>query len=275
MGLVYQKKNTVNWVKYFKQRVRKNKNFIGLVMGPTGSGKTYSALSIAEQSDPNFNIKQVVFTGKELMALMNSEKLKKGSVIVFEEVGIELDASKWQSTANQMIKYLLETFRHRNFILLMTTPYMGYLAKGGRMLLHGVFETQSIDVNKKTCKLKPMLLQYNSRRDKTYWKYLRVKTEDGIKPLTRWNVPLPSPELIKKYEERKSEFTKQLYLRITKELNEQEGKKVEKYPMKCDKCGHTWESRNPSPPKCSKCSSTLTKRENALENGDLELKMPT
>jgi len=46
------------------------------------SGKSWSSLSVGEQADPEFNIDRVVFSGGELMRLINSGKLKK-EVLLF------------------------------------------------------------------------------------------------------------------------------------------------------------------------------------------------
>ena len=77
-----------HWVSYILQRIRNNKNFLGFLSGPTGSGKSYCCLRIAEEVDPDFTLERVVFNGIDLMNLVNSGKLKKGSVIIFEEAGV-------------------------------------------------------------------------------------------------------------------------------------------------------------------------------------------
>jgi ABC-type dipeptide/oligopeptide/nickel transport system ATPase component len=268
------------WVRYLHSRVRKNKNFVGVVQGPTGSGKSYSAISIAELVDPNFCADNIVFTGKELMRLIKSGKLKSGSAIVFEEVGIEMDSQKWQSLQNQMLKYLLETFRHRNFILIMTTPYLSYISKGSRLLIHGVFETISIDPKRQTCKVKPQILQFNTRYNKTYWKYLRVITKDGVKALQRWNIPKPSDELIKLYEQKKTHFTDKLFETISASLEQLEGgdDKANKRQASCEKCLYKWNTKRMEgpAPKCPRCQSGKTSlvinTADSLEKPGLQLK---
>jgi len=62
------------WVSYIKQRIRNNKNFIGIVSGSTGSGKSWSSLSIGEQADPKFDIDRVVFSGGETYQFWKTEK---------------------------------------------------------------------------------------------------------------------------------------------------------------------------------------------------------
>ncbi len=220
MGLVLQKDKEPSWVRYIKQRIRKNKNFLCFISGQTGSGKSYSSLRIAEMVDPNFNIERVVFSGTELMKLINSGTLKKGSAIVFEEAGIGLSNRNWQSTTNKMLNFLVQTFRHRNFILIFNSPYLDFVDAATRRLFHAEFRTMSIDFKEKKCKLKPQHIQYNSRLKKFYYKYLKVITPEGTIPVKRWNVSKPSKELLQDYEEKKTEFTDRLNAEIMKELED-------------------------------------------------------
>ena len=198
------------WITYIKQRIKKNKNFLGFISGPTGSSKSYSSLRICEELDPEFNIDNCVFGGLELMKLINSGKLKSGSAIVFEEVGVEMSSKNWQSTTNKMINYLIQTFRHRNFILIFNSPFMDFVDAGTRKLFHAEFKTMGIDYNKKEAKLKPVFLQYNSRLKKFYNHRLQVITPEGKVPVDVWRVSKPSEPLRILYEEKKLAYTNRL-----------------------------------------------------------------
>jgi len=251
------------WIAYLKQRLsgRKKKNFVGFIQGETGSGKSYSAISIGEMGDPNFTIDQCVFTISDLIELMESNKLRRGSFIILEEVGIEGDAHKWYSKTNMALKYILETFRHRGFVLIMTAPYVINLAKSARTLLHGIFQPMSIDYDKEVCYLKPFLLQYNPWYDKTYKKFLRVMAKKKYQPVKRWAIPMASKEIITQYEIKKREFTDELNRKIKESLKEVVKKK---YEAKCIKCDYEWKSGNKMIARCPKCNSAKTKR---VENG--------
>jgi len=207
-------------VKYVLNRIKKNKNFICSIIGPTGSGKSWTALSFAEFLDAEFDIDRVVFRARDLMELINSGKLKSGSVIVWDEAGIDLSNRNWQSVMNKVINYLLQTFRHKNFILIFTVPYLDFIDSASRKMFHAEFETAGINVSKKTCMIKPKLLQYNSGMQKTYKKYLKVRKQSkGIIKVRKWAVPKPSNYIIKEYEEKKLLFTKDLNEDIELSLN--------------------------------------------------------
>ena len=209
-----------SWVNYIKRRIKNNKNFIAIISGPTGSGKTWAALSIGEKLDENFNIVRVVFKGSALMKLVNSKELKSGAVILWDEAGIDLSSRAWQSIMNKMLNFLLQTFRHRNFILIMTAPYGDFVDIASRKLFHAEFETVTINKAKQTCTLKPKLLQYNPSNKKWYRKYLKVvKKGIGLIKIERWAIPKPSKELIDAYEKKKEIFTHSLNIDIERKLN--------------------------------------------------------
>ena len=222
--LVLQKQNEKFWISYIRQRIKKNKNFLGFISGQTGSGKSWSSLRIAEELDPEFKIDRCVFGGIELMNLINSGGLKRGNAIVFEEIGVEMNNRNWGSVVNKMLNYLLQTFRHRGFILIMNSPYMDFVDAGTRKLFHAELQTCGINFNKQQVRLKPQLLQYNSRMQKFYYKRLKVITPEGIIPVSFWNVSKPSDKLLEDYEQKKRQYTDNLNKRIYEELQNVQNK---------------------------------------------------
>lgn len=223
---LYGKPRQKHWISYIKQRISLNKNFLGFISGPTGSGKSWTSLSIALDLDPEFTLDRIVFSGLELMNLINSGELKRGSVVVFEEVGVALDAKSWQSQTNKMINYLMQTFRHRNFILIMNSPFMDFIDSGTRKLFHAELRTAGIDFKKKQVKLRPNLIQYNPRLKKFYYHRLRVITGQGRIPVDIWRVDKPPKDVIVEYEKRRQAFTDKLNREIQAELQSLEDKKV-------------------------------------------------
>ncbi len=224
-NIVLAKDQEKYWISYIKGRIKRNKNFLGFISGQTGSGKSWSSLRIAEELDPEFKIDRVVFSGLELMNLINKEgELNKGSVIVFEEVGVELSNRNWASVTNKMLNYLMQTFRHRCFILIMNSPFMDFVDASTRKLFHAELTTIGIDFNKKQTKLKPQLIQYNSRLQKFYYKRLKVITTEGILPVNIWRVNKPSDKLLADYEQKKRDYTDALNKKIMTELQKLETK---------------------------------------------------
>lgn len=209
------------FLQYITGRIKHNRNFIFGITGSVGSGKSYSAVRLGEVIDPNFDIRNVCFTDLEFMDLVDgvTKKLRKGSAIIFDEIQVTMGHLDYQSMRSKCLNYVLQTFRHRNFILGMTSPYFTFINASLRKLFHCRMETQKIDYEKKTVQIKPLLLQTNQDTGKIYKKYLRVWTPStGMQPLKRIHIGLPSPELLKAYEEKKDIFTKDLNRGIRRDL---------------------------------------------------------
>lgn len=221
------------WVSYIKGRVAKRKNFLALITGATGSGKSWAGLSICSMVDSSFCPERIVTSMKQLIKLINTKKLKKGSAILWDEAGIDIDAKTWQSLTNRLINSLLQTFRHQQLLLIFTAPFMDFIDAGTRKLFHAEFSTISIDYVKKTTKLRPQLIQYNGRFKKFYYKYLRVtKPPRGVVKINKWNVPKPYSWLIDEYEIIKTDFTTKLNISIEKQLDSiEKGKITERKPL--------------------------------------------
>jgi len=235
------------FVQYIQQRIKNNKNFLCAITGQTGSGKSWSALSLAPQIDPNFSIENVCFTATEFMHLVNgkSKKLQTGAVILWDEMQVTMSNLEFQSIQAKLINYVLQTFRHRNFVLIVTTPHFNFLNAGARRLFHCRTETISINRRLARCTLKPLMLQTNQNDGKVYQKYLRVKVKGRVKPLKRLRVLSPPKDLIVQYEAKKKAFTDKLNADISRDLEKLEGKKAESKTIDnlCKaKCLRAWSS---------------------------------
>ena len=211
--------NKSDWIKYINWRIKNNKNFLAFISGPTGSGKSTCGLTICEMIDPNFTIENVVFSALELMKLINTGKLKRGSAILFDEPQVTMSNRTWQSKINKVMNYLFTTFRHKGYVLIMASPYLDFIDAGTRKLFHAEFQTQGIDFDKQTVKLKPYCIQYNSRNKKFYYKYLRIRSLMGYAPIKAWYLGLPTKELLDEYEKHKTSFTTKLNNEIMEELD--------------------------------------------------------
>ena len=138
--------------------------------------------------------------------------LPKGTVLVWDEAGKDLNSKNWQAKANRVVSVVFQIFRRENIIVLFTLPYFSFLDPDARKLVHATFETQGIDRNNKETTLKPLLIQVNQDTGKMYKKFLRVFSEEkGLIPVQRIRLPMPNEEFLKEYEKRKEEFSKQTY----------------------------------------------------------------
>ncbi len=218
----YQEKklSVVSWI---EKRMKENLNFLSVFTGETGIGKTWSAISLAEKIDPDFDAhKQIVFGFKELMQIINDSEFKKMKIkqIIFDEPQITISVREWQSRTNKMINYLLSTFRHQNIIIYFCTPYMDFLDSASMKLMHCNFECRGVNLKTNKSKIRMKILQYNPNLRKHYNHSLYVIRDGKVNKLPFIHIPKPPKKLIDIFEKRKTEFTDKLNQEIMEELNE-------------------------------------------------------
>lgn len=193
----------------------KNENKIIIVIGKVGSGKSWSCLRIGEKVNElfnrgPFNVDHCCRTFKEFIDLINSGTLKKGDVIILDEIGVAMSNRDWQSLSNKLFSYLLQTFRNLNLVVLFNLPDLRMVDTHARRLTHCVLESKGVNYNTETVTLVPKVRQTNLTTGKDYWKFLRVKKGSGIKKVKRITLSKPSKEITEEYEKRKKEFTEEL-----------------------------------------------------------------
>jgi len=223
------------FIGYLKNNIRRNKNNIILVAGATGSGKSYTALSIAEDLSPDFNVNNVIFQAKHFVDIMRKEnryKIKPGSTYVWDEVACTLDAKNWWSLINKSINYVLQTFRSFNINLIFTTPAQSFLDSSARRLLHFLLITDTINYREKICYIKPLKVEIDPRTNKPYHKYL-IDPQDNCQ-ISRYACRLPSKKLMDAYEKEKTKFQDILYESVHREVDKFDIL-AKKKPTKVDK----------------------------------------
>jgi len=210
---------------------KQNKNWLAIICGSTGSGKSYSALTLANQIDPSFTVDRVVLTPESFMKILNSGKLKKGNAIIFDEAGVGMPSREWYSFSNKMLSYILQTFRHQNLAVIFTTPSFDFIDSQARKLFHTYIETCGIRYKEKLCVTKWMDIQYNAKIGKTYYKFPRTVEGGEITVINRIKFPLPPQDLINAYEVKKKQYTKTLKQELGDTLQKLKDKANKKKPV--------------------------------------------
>jgi hypothetical protein len=218
------------FTRWILNKIRRRKNVILCATGATGSGKSYACLQIAEQIDKNFTTDHVFFDVKSLIHAVQNEKLKAGTVLILEEVGVNIDSRRFYSLVNKAMVYLTETFRSSRLILLLNLPSINGLDKRVRQLLHGVIDMRTIDTKENKSKCRFYIIQTNSITGKMYKKSLWA---GGIKYRWVW-FSKPTKPLLKIYEQKKSKFRKALQGDLIKELAHHQQLKEQQAPIDTD-----------------------------------------
>jgi len=212
-----------------------NRNWLAIICGDTGSGKSYSALKLGELiSGKRFNINNVVFDSISFMKLLNEGNLIRGDTIIFDEAGIGFDSRNWMNNANKLLSYVLQSMRHRNLATIFTTPNIKFADISGRRLFHTYMETIRIDRARNETILKVFWCQSNPLLGKVYHKKYRFQSGDTIFGLQNLALSLPTDKIIEDYETKKNTFTKELGQRIELELITAK-EKAERKPLDLEK----------------------------------------
>jgi len=204
----------------------RNENYLAVICGKQGRGKSYSAMRLCEQIDPTFNVDRIAFSAKEFMQLVKDGNLKTGNAVLWDEVGAGgLPAKTWWSISNRVINYVLQTFRTDNLCTIMTTPDFMFIDKDTRKLLHAYMEAMKVNREEEYVLLKYLVIQNNPVYGKIYYKYPRMIINGQLVAVRRLHIHLPSEDLVEAYEKKRAIYTKNLKLDADTTIKMSEKKK--------------------------------------------------
>jgi hypothetical protein len=199
----------------YKRLFLKNQNFLAVVTGSTGSGKSYSCLQLVELwykqvFDEKIPMDHVCFSLKHFIKTLIEKKkngeLKRGDLFIYEEAGTEMAAQDFQSEIAKVINYVLQSFRNLNIGVLFNLPYFDMLNKTTRKLIHMKIEAEKVKKTESKCYLKPFFLQYNESNGKIYRHYPAININGVKTKVQRVSYSLASKELRSIYEIEKEKF---------------------------------------------------------------------
>lgn len=190
-----------------------NKNELMVITGTTGSGKSYTAMRFAELLDPTFNINRVVFTQEELTTLLKDGNLEKGSVIVWDEIGVNQSAKEWFEVTNKMINFVIQTFRNKNLIVICTSPNFNFVDSTTRNLFHSIVKCYKSKTGRVYGKYYE--ISVNDMTKKVYYK--RLKGPGGV-ILDGFEVSMPKDSICKAYEDKAAKYKESVIVKAHAEV---------------------------------------------------------
>jgi DNA-directed RNA polymerase subunit M/transcription elongation factor TFIIS len=248
-------KNSVWLLQWIRNRIKKNRNLIALFIGDTGSGKSLSSIRLAERVDPNFSVDRIVFTVKDFLDLVNSG-LPAGSVIVFDDAGLGINARLWQEMSARVFGMLTQGFRYKQILTFITVPDETFIERQSRKLVHIRFESTDVQGM-----MKMKLLSRNTfDPEHPLAKFPRVHRgiSEIIVKMVKFH--LPSDDLREKYEAKKKEYMEKRFKEFQEELNLLDGGQISlkngkpAVHLKCDECGYEWDyTGHDRRPQCRYC----------------------
>jgi len=214
----------VSWV---KKRISENRNNSIVFTGQTGSGKSYSAIALAEKLDPGFNVNRIVFDVKSFLKLSTSN-LPKGSVLIFDDAGVNLSSRDWAQLSVKVFSKFAQNSRYLNLTYIYTVPSMSYIEKISRELVNLYFESTKVQGDMK------VLEPFTPFRGSSQLGFRFPKIWIGNIPITikKMHFELASKDLLEAYEKSKQTYMNKINKEFLKEIEEAEKEKKEKHGKK-------------------------------------------
>ncbi len=214
-------------------------NWLAVWVGPPGSGKSWSALRVAELIDDSFSWDRGSFDVGSVLESVWEKTPPRGSVVMLDEAGLAVDSRRWFEHANRALAYMVESFRYLGLAFLMTVPDPSFIDRVPRSLFNMSFECIRVDLEKEHVVVRPYFHQVNPRLHKVYHKQPRIHVPGkGRVKIVTMRFQRPSADLTATYEEARHRYMQDFHgelIRMGREMQ------VEKLTMK-DRAGAILES---------------------------------
>jgi hypothetical protein len=199
-----------------------NQHWMGAIVGREGSGKSHTALKIANAVDPTFTADRVFFDPARLLEALQDDDLEAGTAVVIDEAGVGLGNRTWYEKDQILLNQALQTARDDNYAVAFTLPRLSELDTQTVGRLHSYVEMT--DLNKPEGYADAKWMNVDPARDessKVYKKYPRLKRHGRTHKIERVRFTPPDADLVERYEERKAEFKSELYAEALKAAEEE------------------------------------------------------
>lgn len=230
-----------SWCRWSVFRVKERNNSTNIrLVGDTGSGKSWSGLSVAEicakMMGKEFPSTMIFFSIKDVIDYVAKNNPPPGTIFFIDEQQVAASAKNHQSKRAEAYAIFLSTVRSNRYIIITTLPFSDMELKKIRRFFHVEIECHGANLKDKTVRSTPRYQEYSRQKsDKVYRKRLVVNYVDektGIRKsrkLSYWDIPKPSQPLIDTYEMMKANFKRKLYEKLSRDLAIEEGE-VEEAP---------------------------------------------
>lgn len=203
-------------IKKIKRKIKNNQDFSIAFIGDKGSGKSWSAISLAirisNELGNKFEQKDIVFAPKLFIKRIKEVESGKGKVILFDELQRGMSARDWYKKINKALVHAVEMMRTKNLVTIHTTMSLDRIDKNVRTLMDFCFHMDDDNPqrfkNKLVAKAKPFKLNFKPKLGKFHYNYLKKRSGDKDKIC---HFAYPSEEnldFFKEYEKRRNKLSK-------------------------------------------------------------------
>jgi hypothetical protein len=120
-----------------QERIDKIKNAVIMLVGDTGSGKSYSALDLARNLDKNFTLEGICLSAEEFFnRFRNTGESTVGRVTVADDLSKWANSREYGGDLNILLAKMFDIFRSRGEILILTAPKETKIDKSIRENIH-------------------------------------------------------------------------------------------------------------------------------------------
>ena len=204
---------------------RGNQHYMAALVGPEGSGKSWTSLKIAELIDPTFDADRVMFDPHTFMEQLTAWKdagETRGKMIVVDEAGVGIGSRSWYDKDQIQLNKVLQVIRSENMGMLFTLPRLSELDSQTRGRLRAMIKMDDMKPGKYADVKYLRWFPARDERSKVYRKYPIVSDGGKTKKVRRLRFGPPSPELVEAYEARKDAFQTKLYEDTTEQIGDDE-----------------------------------------------------
>jgi len=105
-----------------KKVLTKDRDFVAVIDGEEGSGKSVLAMQLAKYLDPNFTLDNVTFNADQFLKLIKDPKTKKGTCILLDEAFSSANSRSSLTEVNRAMIGVATEMRQKNLFILMCIP---------------------------------------------------------------------------------------------------------------------------------------------------------
>lgn len=212
--------------KYVVKRIMRNQNFLGMITGPTGTGKSYAAISLGFRFNAAMGIKEpprIFYELTDFIDFLKAGDFVPGQTLIIDEGGLMAQARAAMTRQNRIISMISQSFRYMRLSVIFCVPHLSFIDSNVRKLVHVVMITNRINRSKGLCYLRA----YKVRNDlfSNQMRFIKLRTlnyhGDSVK-VNEFGVPKPPQWFLTTYEIQKDDYIKQKLKKFTTELEQKQ-----------------------------------------------------
>lgn len=101
---------------------KKDFDFVAIIDGREGSGKSVLAQQVGAYLDPNFSLDNIVFTSEEFIKKIKDPRIKKGTCVILDEAFNAINSRASMSEVNRSMGAVATEMRQKNLYVLIVLP---------------------------------------------------------------------------------------------------------------------------------------------------------